>query len=257
MNRVRHIVLKSNGSDDAFPDNTPADFTTQLPLPLVQEDGEYEIALTQFQFVRALPTISDTGMLITSARGRARLPIVLPDPDVSSIPELVKGLNAAMPRNSGVSFRYSPYTLKTTISLTAGSITLSRELASILGFQHRKTEYVVQRPPVVVQTSESKYVSDLYRGVYHLYIYSDVSEKIPVGSNMESLLGIVSISKGVRSAPEVESKTFMDPMYVKLLDNRVASIRIYVTDDGKNPVHFRLGPSIARLSLRRVAQSSS
>ena len=141
-----------------------------------------------------------------------------------------------------VKFNFNTETFKTEITLPVGvTLELSDELALVLGFTNK----------VLAMTGIGEGISDMYQGAYHLYIYTDISEQISVGSKMESLLGIVSIPKGTRSEPEVVTKIFTNPMFVKIRNSRVETVRVYITDDQRNPVHFKIGPSIARLVVRR------
>ena len=84
MEITRHFVLPSNGSDTEFPTNKPNDYTTLLKTPLVGGVEEYELALTELQFVRALPTIQDDIITFQAPRrqgaGRAPEPISIPTP---------------------------------------------------------------------------------------------------------------------------------------------------------------------------------
>lgn len=242
MDRDRHLVLSSNGSSDVFPGNTPSDFTTLLAQPLVLERDEYDLALAEFQFVRALPAVTKATFVVKKQAGDTNVKIE--GRDISTIQGVVKAINAALSKRklATIKFTFNTETFKTHIKLPAGvTLELSEELAAVLGFTDKN----------VAATSEGQTVADLHHGAYHLYIYCDISEPISVGSKMESLLGIVSIPKGARSEPEVVTKTFTNPMFVKIINSRVETVRIYITDDHKNRVHFKIGPAIARIIVRR------
>ena len=116
------------------------------------------------------------------------------------------------------------------------------EWAKILGFQAKR---------FINNTQTGDHIGDLYQGVYNLYVYSDIVQPIPVGNSSQPLLGIISIPKGVRQEPEVVTKTFTNPMRLRLANSRIETIRIYIKDDLGNDVQFRIEPVIVRLSIRR------
>ena len=241
----RHLILTSNGSDDAFPENTPSDFTTQLAQPLLMEDGVYEVALAEFQFVRSHPTITQRRFTVNKPAGVNN--VQLPPTEVTSIQGLVKLINSALSKRqlSAVKFSFDTQTFKTEIVLPLNySVDLGDELAAVLGFTNK----------VVAATSIGDDVADLFQGAYHMFVHSNISEQIAVGNKMERLLGIVSIPRGSRSEAGVVTKIFTNPMFVKVINSRVESLQVYITDDHEKPVQFKLGPSIARLLVRKRKQ---
>ena len=242
MDQERHLVLTSNGSSDTFPGNTPSDFTTQLAQPLNLEDGAYEVALAEFQFVRSQPTINQRVFTVNKPVGASN--VRLPPTEVTSIQDLVKLINSALSKRqlSVIKFTFNTQTFKTEITIPANySVELSDELAAVLGFANK----------VVAVTASGDAVSDLFQGAYHMFVHSDISEQIAVGDKMERLLGIVSIPRGSRSEAGVITKVFTNPMFVKIMNNRVDSVQVHIKDDLKKPVQFKLGPSIARLIIRK------
>ena len=244
MDRETHLVLSSTGSTDVYPGNQPSDFTTSLAIPLDFEDVDYEMGLVEFQIVRSMPTPSN-GKVVITMPNLERSEVSIPNTDISNVTDLVKTLNNVLSEHSitGITVTFNTSTFKTNISLTANhTIELSDELARVLGFKNK----------LVTESSISDSISDLFHGSYHIHIYSDITEQVRVGGGMESLLGIVSIPKGVRCDSMVATNVFPNPMFLKIVKNRVASIRIYLKDDHHKPIHCKLGPTVVRLLVRRT-----
>ena len=255
MDNVRHMVLPSNGSLDSFPTNRPDDFTTLLRTPLaVTGDIEYELALTELQYVTATPGISEVLVTYQKPKRANVLPdaidIHLSKKNFTSVADLVEKLQKAIIKRAPTSragghyvkFSYDPSTFKTTVTLVPGhSITLSESLAVVFGFEEGK----------ITETTTSVQKSDLNRGHHNLYIFCDQTEDIVFGSGKAGLLGFASIPRITPGVPEVITKSFLDPMYVKVVDNRISRIRIYIRSENDEPGQIGVGPTVVRLAVRR------
>ena len=121
------------------------------------------------------------------------------------------------------------------------TITLSNSLVDIFGFNEAK----------ITETTTSVRKSDLNRGTHYLYIFCDQTEDIVFGSGKAGLLGFVGIPTGIGGVPEVVTKSIQDPMFVKVTDNRMDRIRIYIRSENGKPGQIGIGPTIVRLSVRR------
>ena len=67
MAMERHIILPSNASNDVFPTHRTDDYTTVLNDPIDLEQGNYQVALQEIQFIRSLPTVSIPTFVVTRA----------------------------------------------------------------------------------------------------------------------------------------------------------------------------------------------
>lgn len=249
MSTERHIILPSNASNDVFPNNRADDYTTLLNDPIELEQGNYQVALQEFQFIRALPTVSTPSFTVATGTliRRAYTVITLQRTNFGTINAFVEHINQRINSfaqfKNKVSFTYNALTSRVTITLSPGFITsIPPEWVSILGFTGQR---------VLITTTGAK-PADLYKGIYNLYIYTDISTPIRIGSVSKQLLGIVSIPKGQRDIPEVVTKTFTNPMYVNTIGDRIETIRIYIKDDHGNAVQFKIEPVIVRLSIREA-----
>ena len=214
------------------------------------EDGTYEIGLEEFKFILSLPTLTDSYFTVfkPSDRGGRRVNL---NSSLTSVSDLVAEMNRVMHTGRGkvfatsinITFDTRLFRVKVHTALNYG-VVLPRELSRVLGY----TDQISFRGANEVTGDTAP---DLYRGTYNLFIYTDVGEPISVGNKMESLLGIVSIPKGERSTPKAVTSTFTNPMYVRTMNSRISSIRLYIKDDTSAEVHFRIAPVIARLSVRK------
>lgn len=246
-----HMILTSNSDMDLFPSNNASDFTTVLREPLDLSDATYELALSELQFINAIPTLQDKtfeiGKSEAGTEGYVWRDIVIDTGSLSSVTDLVTAINASLRKRRitklNVAFIFDPATFR--VKVTIGNnyaVRIPQEWARVMGFSAES----------FTQTTQGQYSADLHQGVHSLHVFSDISEKIPVGNRSQSLLGIVGIPNGSRSIADVVIKSFENPMYVKITEQRVQTIRIYITDESGNPIHFKIEPLTVRLSLRKA-----
>ena len=250
-----HMILPSYGSSDIFSNNSPSDFTTLLRTPLVADgDTEYEVALTDLHFVSTTPAVSD----ILVSYQKPKISSTIPDPieiglakkNHTSVASLVKELQkeiedkAPTARRGGhfVKFSYSETTFKTTVTLVEGhSITLSKDLATILGFEKVK----------ITETTTSERESDLHRGIHNAYVFCEQTEDIVFGRGRAKILGFTGIPPGSVAIPQVVNKSFENPVFVKIMNKRTDRIRLYLRTENGEANQFAVGPTVVRLTVRR------
>ena len=139
---------------------------------------------------------------------------------------------------------YNRKTFKVKFTISAGyTITLPEEWAALLGFSDK----------VIDQTKEGDFIADFYQGVHNLHVFTDMSEPVIFGGTAKPYLGSVNVPKGDLSEPEVVTKVFEPPMYVRVSKSRFDTIRVYIMDHSGKPAHFRIPPVSVRLSLRRLS----
>ena len=255
MDEELPIILPSNGGGITFANNRPGDYTILLNQPLDLEDSnsEYRVSMQEIQFIRALPTLSNHDFRVHVPQQNSGDPpqhvtrtVSLRTLQLTDTASFIKEINARLRsgRLSGhVMFLMNPVTFHTTIRLANDYIVeIPDEWSKILGFRIKS---------FINNEEISDHPADLYQGVYNLYVYSDIVQPIPVGNTSQPLLGIISIPKGARQEPEVVTKTFTNPMKLRLANSRIETIRIYIKDDLGNSVHFRIEPVVVRLSIHR------
>ena len=254
MNSIRYLYLPSNGSYDVFPNNTAGDWTTMLEMPMDLSDGKYEVGLAEIQFIRSLPTLTKTTFSVTLPNGSKRN-FTLSTSGVASVSDMIEAINTAIPSTykAYVSLSYDMTTFKAKVSVAKDyKLEIPNEWVNVLGFMTNTFSARGRKKNV-----EAMRIADLYQGTYNLYVFSNISQPIPVGSKTKPLLGIVSIPKGQRSEPEVVTNTYTTPMFLPVTESYIQTIRIYLTDDIGNPIHFKLEPTTVKLALRKVTANAA
>lgn len=257
MSEVEHLILSNTSSSESFPGNRPDDFTSLLKTPLISDDNTgYELALAELQCVQTIPTVLNSSVTYHEPK----LDDVQPDPviirlaleELSSAAEFVEEIQevvaAKVPPTTPqgehlIRFTYDESTLKTTVTLAQGhTVTLTAELASILGFS--ETE--------ISTTTTSEHVLDIHRGKRSLFVLCDQTEDIAFGSEKCGLLGFASTVKVTEDdVHEVVNKSFDNLMFVRVVENRLDRIRIYIRAENNESSQFRTGPTIVRLVVRK------
>ena len=250
-----HMILTSTGSRENFPHNRADDFTTLLERPVEtrHDNIEYEIALAELQFVTTVPELSSPALTYQKPkRGTVTpqaIPISLSRKKLTSTADLVKALQLAIEtaapttRRAGhpVKFSFDPRTFKTTVTLLQGhSITLSTEMGKMLGFENVS----------ITATTTSKNRTDLYAEQRTLYVFCDQIESITFGNSKARVLGFITIPKGEPGVSGVITKSFQNPMFVKIAGDRMDRIRVYIKDEQGGSTQSGLGSTVVRLTLR-------
>ena len=198
-----YLVLPSNSSTSMYPNNTLAQYVTNLPRSVCLS-GEWECGLTEIHYphdwynVRnARLTIAHGDTLDTDRH--------IDDGYYDSPSALVRALNGE--KGGRVKFSYDRVTQKVCVHMKGDTtFKLYGDLIDILGFRERHDQNgdpldtpgggrsVRSSKNVASMSFPAETVVDLRRGFESLYVYSGIVEPRIVGDKIAPLLRIVPIT---------------------------------------------------------------
>jgi hypothetical protein len=126
------------------------------------------------------------------------------------------------------------------VDLKNYAIRFQRTLADVLGFH----KFILNAGLVY----EAPYKPDLLRGIYHMYVYTDLCENIHVGNVQVPLLRAVPLQD--LSYGQVKSYTFTKPIYVPLAKREFDSIEVQLRDDSGDLLPLDEGKSVLVVHIR-------
>ncbi len=247
-----YLVLPSNASMTRHPNNTLAQYITNLPrrICLPGGGGEWECGLTEINYPhdwynvrKARLTVEHYGETVTDA--------YFEDGYYDSPEELVKTLNGDTPGR--VKFGYEPVTQKIVAHMKGDTkFALYGDLHDILGFGTGDSRTSIE------SSARSMFVRaysivDLRRGFESLYVYSSIVEPRIVGDKIAPLLRIVPITG---RHGEMVAARFDHVQYMPVLSREFEAVEIEIRADTGRPVPFERGKVTVTLHLRRRRHSS-
>ena len=266
------LTLPSNSSMDIYPENRLSDYMVHLPKE-INLSGSWELGLSEILYPNTWYNIDTNQFYIFYQRGALEFVAVLPAGYYQQPQYIVRQILQEMRRefqnrnktlvSEGVltqpidflfDLTYNPQTQLTTMSIqhkkgapttdrngTAQPdvvVTLSSELASILGF--RKVWY----REIGEYTSASVANVDTVNAIY---VYCDVIEHRTVGHTLAPLLAVLPVT-GKPGA--YVSKRYDKIQYHPVLKKNLSDIHISLRDDQGKRIRFRKGKVIVTLHLR-------
>jgi hypothetical protein len=95
------------------------------------------------------------------------------------------------------------------------------------------------------------YSIDIQRGIYSLYVYTDITEEQIVGNSFSHLLRVISVddSKMAMNKQAFSNESYYVPLRVK----QINSITIVIKNDLGNNIHFTSGKTICQLHFRKTS----
>lgn len=244
MAAVHYMTLPSNSSMKYFPDNTVSQYTTKLATPLMFASGQYEIGLSDFQYVNSWNNVSrgEGFMEIEDLATDVRLQATLKDGYYQTPTILVDSINGLLGLSSvaDVSLHLDKVTQKVQLSVGPGwAIYFSAALTDMLGFTssfYGPGEHF------------GEFVVDIDRGFHALYVYCSLIKSRIVGDTTAQLLKVVP-KKGKHG--EVVSMSFNNIQFHEIQCSNVSEVSIHIKmDDGRN-VAFERGKCVATLAYRK------
>ena len=266
------LTLPSNSSMDIYPENRLSDYMVHLPKE-INLSGSWELGLSEILYPNTWYNIDTNQFYIFYQRGALEFVAVLPAGYYQQPQYIVRQILQEMRRefqnrnktlvSEGVltqpidflfDLTYNPLTQLTTMSIqhkkgapttdrngTAQPdvvVTLSNELASILGFQK------VWYREIGEYTSASVANVDTVNAIY---VYCDVIEHRTVGHTLAPLLAVLPVT-GKPGA--YVSKRYDKIQYHPVLKKNLSDIHISLRDDQGKRIRFRKGKVIVTLHLR-------
>ena len=141
--------------------------------------------------------------------------------------------------------RIAYYATSRKISVHVGSdnvVTLSSDLASIMGFSPRQLTFREERK------HNEKVAMDRNRGFNGLYVYCDAAEAIPVGDIKDPILSVVDVAENFG---DLIHRLYTTPQYVPVSKKKFNTMEIDTGDDTGRSVPFEFGKTIVTLLFRR------
>ena len=243
-----YITLPSDGSKDVFPRNTAAHFKTRLATP-ISLVGEWDVALYEIHYKRLWCVINPIDAEIvyefktpstTEESSPHRASVYLYQGYYSTIDEVITSLNyifnklkTAQNLDRVPQFGYNSRQRKAHVDLQPGeSLHFKPKLATMLGFTTN---------PIHCGNESFKYhgadLFNLDETIHTLYVYCDIVENMPVGSDEAPLLRIVGVDA---KQGEIVRKTYDNPMYIPVRIKKFDTVEINIKSntDELNPFHF-------------------
>ena len=133
-----------------------------------------------------------------------------------------------------------------TISVLVGAdnvVTLSSDLASIMGFSHRQLTFREERK------YKGKVAMDPYRWFNSLYVYCDATEAIPVGDITDPLLRVINAAGNFG---DMIHRLYTTPQYIPVSRKEFNTVEIDTRNVSGRPMPFQFGKTIVILHFCRT-----
>lgn len=265
------LTLPSNASMQLFPNNTAAEFTTQLASEVSCGSGQYEAGLTEIIFPNDFHKklhVDGNGIdwSISCFNNSGKLFAFTPTAGVYD--NVFDAIASIMTQESHVGkfgveqhklgfirlyFRDNVY------SGSANTAQISRAPKPnevILGLEMGKLIEVVEvmeipsEPLQFLLVDKSKSMYD--PTIEHIYVYSDLIQPRETGGTLEPLLRSVAVTG---EKDRFQTVDYSKPYYFPLAKNNFRNIRVWITDKDGKRVEFRKSPVIIIINIRKTAFS--
>ena len=266
------LTLPSNSSMDIYPENKLSDYMVHLPKE-INLSGSWEMGLSEILYPNTWYNIDTNQYYIFYQRGDLEFVAVLPSGYYQQPQYIVRQILQEMRRefqnknktlvSEGVltqpidflfDLTYNPQTQLTTMSIQHKKgapttdrngttkpdvvVTLSNELASILGFRETWYREIGEYTSVSVANVDT---------VNAIYVYCNVIEHRTVGHTLAPLIGVLPVTGNPGA---YVSKRYDKIQYHPVLKKNLSDIHISLRDDQGKPIRFRKGKVIVTLHLR-------
>ena len=243
-----YLVLPSNSSMITHPNNTLAQYITNLPRR-INISGVWECGLTEIHYPHDWYNVRNARLTVEHD-GNMETDVCFEDGYYHSPEALATTLNGDKPGR--VKFAYEPVTQKfIALVKSKTKFTLYGDLPDILGFGawsgNSTTSLTSSARSMFVRASS---VVDLRRGFESLYVYSSIVEPRIVGDKIAPLLRIVPITG---RQGEMVTTRFDHVQYIPVLSREFGSVETEIRDDTGRPVPFERGKVTVTLHFRRCS----
>ena len=243
-----YLVLPSNSSMITYPNNTLAQYITNLPRR-INISGVWECGLTEIHYPHDWYNVRNSRLTVEHD-GNMETDVCFEDGYYHSPEALATTLNGDKPGR--VKFTYEPVTQKFIAHVKIKTkCTLYGDLPDILGFGawsgDSTTSLTSSALSVFVRASS---IVDLRRGFESLYVYSSIVEPRIVGDKIAPLLRIVPITG---RHGEMVTTRFDHAQYIPVLSREFGSVETEIRDDTGRPVPFERGKVTVTLHFRRCS----
>ena len=247
-----YLVLPSNSSMITHPNNTLAQYITNVPRR-INISGVWECGLTEIHYPHDWYNVRNARLTVEHD-GNMETDVCFEDGYYHSPEALATTLNGDKPGR--VKFAYEPVTQKfIALVKSKTKFTLYGDLPDILGFGawsgDSTTSLTSSARSMFVRASS---VVDLRRGFESLYVYSSIVEPRIVGDKIAPLLRIVPITG---RHGEMVTTRFDHVQYIPVLSREFGSVETEIRDDTGRPVPFERGKVTVTLHLDGAAPGYS
>ena len=233
-----------------YPDNTLNHYVTALSNR-IELDGDWEVALSAILFQRTWYNIQEDECMISIITPGNEIDMLLLEGFYSDVYQLVDRCNRMIERNLkdaetivDTKFAYDATSKKVSVHVEADKVvTLSSDLASIMGFSSRQLTFKDERK------YKRKVAMDPNRVFNSLYVYCDA-----VGDIKAPLLRVVDPTGNFG---DLIHRLYMTPQYVPVSMKEFNTVEIDIRDDSGRPVPFEFGKVVATLHFRRTVIHTS
>ena len=240
-----YLVLPSNASMTTHPNNTLAQYITNLPRRICLS-GEWECGLTEIHYPHDWYNVRNARLTVEHG-DKTETDAYFEDGYYDSAKTLVRALNDEL-KGGRVKFAYEPVTQKVTAYMKGDTtFALYGDLPDILGFG-RGDAVVTLTSSARSSVARGYSIVDLRRGFESLYVYSSIVEPRIVGDKIAPLLRIVPITG---RHGEMVAARFDHVQYMPVLSREFEAVEIEIRDDTGRPVPFERGKVTMTLHLRR------
>ena len=241
-----YLVLPSNASMVTHPNNTLAQYCTNLPRR-IRFSGAWECGLTEIHYPHDWYNVRNARLMMEHA-GNMETDAYFADGYYGSAKMVVRALNDGV-KGGSVKFSYDPVNQKVCVHIKAdNTFMLYGDLPDILGFG--TGDGVVIRTSHLKTLTQGTSINDLKRGFESLYVYSSIVEPRIIGDKIAPLLRIVPITG---RHGEIVTARFDHVQYIPVLTRKFGSIETGITDDTGRPVLFERGKVTVTLHFRRCS----
>ena len=241
-----YLVLPSNASMTTHPNNTLAQYITNLPRRIsLSGGGDWECRLTEINYPHDWYNVRQAKLTVEHY-GETETDAYFENGYYNSLEALVKTLNGDKPGR--VKFYYEPVTQKIAAHMKGDTtFALYGDLPDILGFR-RGDAATIFTSPVRSRVVRGYSIVHLRRGFESLYVYSSIVESRIVGDKIAPLLRIVPITG---RHWEMVTARFDHVQYIPVLSREFEDVEIEIRDYTDRPVPFERGKVTVTLHLRR------
>ena len=240
-----YLVLPSNASMTTHPNNTLAQYITNLPRR-ISLSGDWECGLTEIHYPHDWYNVRNARLTVEHG-DKTETDAYFEDGYYDSANTLVRTLNDEL-KGGRVKCSYEPITQKVTAHMKGDTtFALYGDLPDILGFG-RGDAVVTLTSPARSSVARGYSIVDLRRGFESLYVYSSIVEPRIVGDKIAPLLRIVPITG---RHGEMVAARFDHVQYMPVLSREFEAVEIEIRDDTGRPVPFERGKVTMTLHLRR------
>ena len=241
-----YLTLPSNSSMEYFPGNTLTNFKTKLAQP-IELTGEWEVALSEFQYPRSWYNLRDFDNHIYYDSGGQGFysTSVIPHGYYPTIKEFVAAVNKTLKTdtNGDIWLTYNKITRKITVHVkNKAKLALAGRFASMIGFEKREV--------VITKKTEAPLPVNLEAGFHAMYLYTDIVEPQLVGDSKVSLLKVIKC-KVIKVWGECDCELSQSSIYVPVNVKSFETVEIDIKDDTQEKVPFEFGKVIVTLHFRQ------